>query len=298
LILEFRIGQRWATSLNSHHKTGRLSPNNKKEQTMKKHIKIKQLLLQHGPLGSISTALLLLANTASTSFAQALPPDIHPYGLSYQEWAVKWLQWSFSQSTNNLELVGSPDIHRGDGSNVRFLAGVYIPGNNGITIETRKVTVDPGTPLFFSVLDSQDDNSGCNGNELDFSTNTVSELLGTVAGNWSYVTSTTCTVDGVPVRGLSDPATTPYLVITPPYSYTTASEGNVVANLYGVQCLPGDFTVYPSVAKGVFLMIPPLRPGKHVIEFAGIVGPATAPYVESDLTYEITVPRESRCGRN
>jgi hypothetical protein len=269
----------------------------RKNQIMKKRTTIKRSLIQHGPLGSLLTALLLLTNTASTSSAQALPPDIHPYGLSYQEWAVKWLQWSFSLSTNNLELVGSPDIHCGDASKVRFLAGVYIPGNNGITIETREITVDPGTPLFLSVLDNQDDNTGCNGNELDFATNTVSELLGTVEGNWGYVTSTTCTVDGVPVPGLSDPATSPYLVITPPYAYTTAKEGNVVANLYGVPCLPGDFTVYPSVAEGVFLMIPPLSPGKHVIAFAGIVGPASAPYVEADLTYDITVRRDSGCGR-
>jgi len=263
---------------------------------MKTYVTIKKLLLQHSLFGVAATALLLLANTTSTSSAQALPPDTHPYGLSYQEWAVKWLQWSFSLSTNNLELVGSPDIHRGDGSKVRFLAGVYIPGNDGITIETRAVTVDPGTPLFFSVLDSQADNTGCNGDELDFTTNTVSELLATAEGNWSYVTSTTCTVDGVRVAGLGNPATTRYLVTTPPYSYTTAKEGNVVANLYGVPCLPGDYTVYPSVAEGVFLMIPPLCPGKHVIEFAGIVGPASSPFVEVDLTYDITVAKETRCG--
>jgi hypothetical protein len=296
-----RIGQRWATSpnnkqINNDHQASSASTN-RKNKTMKENTSIKKLLLQHGPLGAVVTALLVLANTASTSSGQALPPESHPYGLSYQEWAVKWWQWSFSLSTNNLELVGTPNLSCGEGAKVRFLAGVYIPGNDGQTIETRKVTIDPGTPLFLSVLANEDDNSGCNGAELDFTTNTVSELLDTVAGNWGYVTLTSCTVDGTMVPGLSDPATTPYLVITPPFSYTTAKEGNVVANLFGVPCLPGDFTVYPAVAEGVYLMIPPLCPGKHVIQFKGLVGPASNPFVESDLTYDITVKGDQDCDR-
>jgi hypothetical protein len=262
---------------------------------MKKNTSVKKLLQQHGPVGAVVTALLLLANAASTSSGQALPPDSHPYGLSYPEWAAKWEQWSFSLSTNNLELVGKPDLCRGEGTSVRFLAGVYIPGNNGQTIETREVTIDPGTPLFLTVLSAQDDNTGCNGDELDFTTNTVSELLATTAGNWSYVSLTSCTIDGVPVAGLSDPATTPYLVTTPPYSYTTAKEANVVANLYGVPCLPGDFTVYPAVAEGVYLMLAPLPPGKHVVQFVGIVGPVSSPFVEEDLTYDITVKKDHDC---
>jgi hypothetical protein len=263
---------------------------------MKKNTSIKLFLLQHGPVGAVITALLLLTNAASASSGQVLPPDSHPYGLSYPEWAAKWEQWSFSLSTNNLELIGKPDLCRGEGTSVRFLAGVYIPGNNGQTIETREVTIDPGTPLFLTVLSAQDDNTGCNGDELDFTKNTVSELLATVAGNWSYVSLTSCTIDGIPVAGLSDPATTPYLVTTPPYSYTTAKEGNVVANLYGVPCLPGDFTVYPAVAEGVYLMIAPLPPGKHVIQFVGLVGPVSSPFVEEDLTYDITVEKDHDCG--
>jgi hypothetical protein len=294
-----RIGQRWATSPNNKETNkcnqARCASTNRKNKTMKRNTSLKTLLLQHGPLGAVVTALLVLANTASTSSGQALPPDSHPYGLSYQEWAVKWWQWSFSLSTNNLEFVGTPDLCRGEGTQVRFLAGVYIPGNNGISIETREVTIAPGTPLFLTVLANEDDNSGCNGAALEFATNTVSELLDTVAGNWGYVTETSCTVDGEVVPGLSDPATTPYLVTTPPFSYTTAKEGNVVANLFGVPCLPGDFTVYPAVAEGVYLMIPPLSPGKHVIQFVGLVGPTSNPFVENDITYDITVKGDHGC---
>ena len=262
---------------------------------MKKITTIKKLLLQPGPWGTVLTVLLLLANTACASSGQALPPDSNPYGFSYQEWAVKWWQWSFSLSTNNLELVGKPSLSCGEGTKVRFLAGVYIPGNNGITMDTRKVTIEAGTPLFFCVLASFDDNTGCNGSALDFGTNSVSELTAAAVGSWGYVSTTSCTIDGVAVPGLSNPATTRYLVTTPPFSYTTAKEANVVANLFGVPCLPNGFTVYPAVTDGVYLMIPPLAPGKHVICFVGIVGPASSPFVESDLTYDITVPKESGC---
>jgi hypothetical protein len=126
---------------------------------MKKNTSVKKVLLQHGPLGAVVTSLLLLANTASTSSGQVLPPDSHPYGLSY----------------------------------------------------------------------------------------------------------------------------------------TTAKEGNVVANLFGVPCLPGDFTVYPAVSEGVFLMLAPLPPGKHVIQFVGLVSPVSSPFVESDLTYDITVKKDRDC---
>jgi hypothetical protein len=266
---------------------------NRKQKTMKTQIVINQLHLHPGRLGAALAALLLLVTAASSS-AQVLPPNSHPYGLSYEEWAVKWWQWSFSLSTNDLELVGTPDLCRGDATKVRFLAGVYIPGNNGISIETRVVTIDSGTPLFLSVLAAEEDNTGCNGDMLDFATNTVSELIAEAAGQWSAVTSTTCTIDGVSVGDLGNPATTPYLVVSPPFSYTTAKKGNVVANLFGVPCLPGGYTVYPAVTEGVYLMIHPLPPGKHVINFVGIVGPASAPYVESDLTYDITVSRDCK----
>ena len=77
--------------------------------------------------------------------------------------------------------------------------------------------------------------------------------------------------------------------------YTTAKEGNVLANLFSVPCLPGDFTVYPAVSEGVFLMIAPLPPGKHVIQFVGLVGPVNNPFVESDLTYDLTVKQDRDC---
>jgi hypothetical protein len=80
---------------------------------------------------------------------------------------------------------------------------------------------------------------------------------------------------------------TPYLVWTPPFSYTLASHDNLDA-YFGYTCIPDGTTVYPAVACGVCVMIAPLPVGHHTIQFyvddAGTVW---------TVTYEITVVR--RC---
>ena len=210
-----------------------------------------------------------------------------PYGLSYQEWSAKWWQWSLEQSTNHLELVGGPGICNGPASQVQFLAGVYLPGPGGVSIETRKVNIPAGTPLFFPILSSWDDNSGC----PTFTTFTADELAAQVAGMWSSVTLTSWTIDGVAVPGLSDPATTAYLVATPAFSYTTAQKDNVLAGLFGDTCIDGGTTIYPAVAEGVYLMLSPLKSGKHTIHFIGQVGP----YLNENITYDITVQEDGGC---
>jgi hypothetical protein len=232
---------------------------------------------------------MVLAIAASSASGQVLPPQSHAYGYSYQEWSSSWWQWTLEQSTNDLELVGAPNLKNGAGSHVRFLAGIYEPGSGGISVETRNVTIPSGTPLFFPILSIWVDNGGCNGTNLAFTSLTADQLAAEAAGIWSAVTSTTCTIDGVPVAGLSNPATTGYLVASTPFSYTTAAQGSVVANLFGEPCIPGGLTVYPAVADGVYLMLPPLSVGSHVIHFVGVVGPVSAPFVEDDITYNITV---------
>jgi hypothetical protein len=57
---------------------------------------------------------------------------------------------------------------------------------------------------------------------------------------------------------------------------------------YGEPCIPGGTTIGPAVADGVYLMLAPLAPGNHTINFVGVVGPTNAPYVDVNLTYEVT----------
>jgi hypothetical protein len=114
--------------------------------------------------------------------------------------------------------------------------------------------------------------------------------MDTNAANWAFVSETTCTVDGVAIPGLSNPATTEYLTVSPAFSYTTATTDNVLANAFGETCIPGDLTIYPAVAQGAYLMLAPLAPGKHVIHTVGEVG--NPPFVIEDSTFDITVNPE------
>jgi hypothetical protein len=214
--------------------------------------------------------------TASSALGQVLPSSSLPYGLSYADWSVKWWQWTLSQSTDQTNLVSGPIS-----GPVQFLAAA--PATD---TETRQVTIAAGTALFFPILSTYADNSGCPA----FTTNTLAQLQAEADGNWSYVTETSCTIDGVVVAGLDDPQTTSYYAQATPFSYTIALTDSVLYSpAYDEPCIPGGTTIGPVAADGVYLMLAPLAPGIHTIHFVGIVGPTTAPYLDIDLTYQITV---------
>jgi hypothetical protein len=43
------------------------------------------------------------------------------------------------------------------------------------------------------------------------------------------------------------------------------------------------------VADGLYLMLAPLKPGKHIIHSVAVIGPVSAPLAENDNTIELTV---------
>jgi hypothetical protein len=255
----------------------------KKEQLMKHSFTLRQLIPRPGRFGSALAGLALLAMAASSSWGQVLPPSSLPYGLSYQEWSAKWWQFYYSQSTDNMSSLGSPDICAEPASRVVFLGG-----EPASTTKTNRVTILAGTPLFFSILAVETDNTACPTNS--FTTNSADALTSEAIGEWEgAATVTTCTIDGVAVPGLDSPTNTIYNVVSAPFSYTTAEKNNVVAVATGDPCLPGGLTVYPTVADGVYLMVAPLAPGRHTIHYIGVAGPLSAPFLVLDITYDITV---------
>lgn len=233
--------------------------------------------------GPALAGLLLLAVAASSSAVEVLPPSSLPYGFSYQEWAAKWWQFYYGQSAHNMQPVGSPGICEGPASRVLFLNGA--PAS---TTETNHATLLADTPLFLAILAFAADNTACP--ISDFTTNSGDVLAAEAVAGWTgAATLTTCTIDGVAVGGLDDPTNSVYNVVSAPFSYTTAKEDNIVAVAEGEPCLPGGLTIYPAVADGVYLMLSPLQPGKHTIHFVGVAGPLSSPFLELDITYDITV---------
>ena len=250
-------------------------------QTMK--LQIIKTIPRHGRFESILAALLLLGLAASAAPFQVLPPSSLPYGLSYQEWAAKWWQFFYGQSTNNMQPLGSPGICEGPASHVLFLNGAP-----ATTTETNRATIYADTPLFFPIVAFTADNTACP--ITDFTTNSADALAAEAVAGWNgAATLTTCTIDGVAVSGLENPTNTIYNVVSTPFSYTTAEKDNIVAVSAGEPCLPGGLTIWPAVADGVYLMLAPLPPGEHLIHFVGVAGPLSSPYVRLDITYRLTV---------
>jgi hypothetical protein len=185
-----------------------------------------------------------------------------------------------------LESLGETGICSGPASRVRFLGPSTI-GGDAIHIGTNHVTVPAHTPLFFAVFDLWLDNGNCPLSA--FTTFTPDQLAAFDEQSWSAVTKTTCTIDGIAVDGMENPTNSVYHVLSPPFSYTTAEKENILAGELGATCVPADFTIYPAVADGVYLMLAPLSPGKHTIHIVAVVGPLSAPLAESDRTIDINV---------
>ena len=93
---------------------------------------------------------------------------------------------------------------------------------------------------------------------------------------------------------MENPTNSVFNVVSPPFSYTTAEKDNILAVELGATCLPGDFTIYPAVAEGLYVMLAPLSPGKHVIHSLAVIGPLSAPLAENEETIDITVS-DDRC---
>lgn len=242
---------------------------------------------------SALAGVCLLTATASSAVAgdllfqpQIIPPNALLGKLGYEELLAKWSQWTLSFPASADPAADTAPQESNQSGPVWFLAGLHASaaaGGSGTV--SRQITIPPGTALFFPVLSVWSDNSGC----PNFTDLTVEQLRAGNAGNWSAVTETTCTIDGVAVRGLADPQTTPYLIQSPAFSYTLADHDNLLAADFGEPCIPDGLTVSPAVAEGVCLLLTPLPPGNHTIHFVGIVGPIEAPFVQFDETYEVSV---------
>jgi hypothetical protein len=94
----------------------------------------------------------------------------------------------------------------------------------------------------------------------------------------------------VPINGLENTLSSPYLIESPMFYYTVAGHHNLLASAFGEPCIADGTRVGPAVAQGIFLMVPPLSAGgPHTIRFGGVAGPTAKPTLAFDITYNITV---------
>jgi hypothetical protein len=226
-----------------------------------------------------STTAVADSHTPQCAPASIFPPDAAPYGVSYEDWLARYLQWSLAFPATANPAADNAPVETGQPRGVWFLPSVT--GNRTVT---RSVTVPAHTPLFLAVLSIRVNNTECP-TDTEFS---VDELFEKARDQWDIAIETSVTIDGVAVAELADPQTTPYLIESGPFSITLANHDNQLA-AGDLPCVPDGVTIAPNVARGVVLMVRPLSVGHHVIQIRGVAGPPEDPAFVKDVTYQIEV---------
>src|SRR5262245_1947382 len=210
--------------------------------------------------------LLATGGVASARRVNVAPPQSHPHGQTYSEWAADWWVWGLSQPTPTNPLIDPTGAQCASGQTGRvwFLAGAL----GGGTV-TKSCSIPTGTALVFPMIN----NFYCAFLNDPPETRTEEFIRAQVAGISAATVS--ASIDGVPVQN--------------PGSFFEESA------LFDVQ-LPADniFGVGPDVVPelllspcadaGFYLFVNPLPPGPHTITFQGSLGEFS-----SDVTYNLTV---------
>ncbi len=225
-------------------------------------------------------AVLLVTTMASAVWAAAAdprvaPPESKPLGQSYAEWGAAWWQWIFSLPATTpvhpLLATGAVDCSYGQQGQVWFLAGTLAPGST-----VRSCVIPTGTRLFFPVFNAWADNVA----EPD--PFTVEELMERAA-SFAAAKELHVTIDGVPVK---DPFA--YRAAYAPFTYSVPSTDNLL-QWFGAD-VPGidwpSTVISPAASDGYWLMLQPLSPGIHTINFGGTSEDGT---FAIDISYTINV---------
>jgi hypothetical protein len=231
--------------------------------------------------GALLAAALAIINPMTPAVAgggnagnpRILPPQSHAHGQTYSEWAGAWWRWAYSFPSDANPVVDLTGELAGLGQSgpVWFLAGTF-----GQTT-TRTVTVPRGKTLFFPIINitwinipELGDNPWSD-EQRDFAREFIAPFIDN-AFNLS------CQIDGVEVANIEN------------YRSTTQDGGEYMVSFpeNGLWGLPaGDYG--PTVDDGIYLMVAPLRPGRHIIHFTAASEGSFAGSFALDVTYDLTV---------
>ncbi len=202
-------------------------------------------------------ALLLLCSHSTTAAETLLlSPEVSVSGTSQSEWSRKWWQWAASfehQRSPIADQTGSFCASKQNGD-VWFLAGTY-----GTKRTIRTCTVPTGKYLFFPLINyvvtpSSVGSTDCN------------SVMSTAARMTDQVSNLLLEVDGVRYGDLER------------HRQSTRSCFDI-----GVLAEP-KIRIYPSAANGYYVMLKPLPPGTHTLNFGGVL-----PSMVQAVTYTIIV---------
>jgi len=214
---------------------------------------------------ALTIALAAASLPASRAAAQAVPFDPMLYGALAAAW---------QQHIMRIPVPANPST---DFTGVHALVGqsgpvYYLAGAPTTDPVHRHVTLPRGKYLFFPLVTVE-----CSTVEPApfFGSNYVE--LSQCAGSFFAATDVlSCTIDGVPVTGL-----TGYRAQSPLYSFDMPPQNNVL----GLPGVRGGL----SVADGFWLLLEPLAPGNHVVHFTALLTTGIGQGFSQNITYHITV---------
>jgi hypothetical protein len=230
---------------------------------------------------ALTVAVLLALPWQSLRLQATLNPSIVDAtetlrGLTYGQWSARWWQWAFSIPVDRHPLFDTADCSVGQSGHVWFLGASFTasepaPGQF-LASATRKCAVPAGIALFFPIVNSEASTAEGNGT-------TEQQLRSAAKSFQDFAANLTAEVDGTAIQGVDS-----YRVQSPLFTWGLLPENNVLQAIGFTNLVAG--TQSPAVGDGVYLMVKPLRIGRHTIHFTGEV-PAFNFFL--DITYHVTI---------
>jgi hypothetical protein len=201
-------------------------------------------------------AVLLGASAPAAAAPPLLPPDAMVNGRSQQDWSRLWWEWagSFEQHDSPVaDTTGALCGSRQSGD-VWFLAGTY-----GTQRTIRTCRVPAGKHLFFPLINYVVAPRSGRGSNCASVTATAARITNPVA-------ALVLEVDGVRHDGLDK------------HRFATGDCFDLGART------PEKIRVFPAAANGYYVMLAPLPPGRHTLNFGGVL-----PSMMQAVTYTLVV---------
>jgi hypothetical protein len=211
-----------------------------------------------------------------------IPPHAMIQGETYGDWGAKWWNWALSVPFDQNPIVDPTGINGSYNQQgpVWFLAGTF-----GILAE-RTITIPAGKFIFFPLVNTENDYPCPDPNFQPAPGQSLEDFLTSISVSqidpWAgpdHILS--ATVDGVELTHLLNYRGTSKL--------TTLTAYPDPGNLQLDPCL--TFEKQPMVSDGFWIMLAPLKPGKHEIKFSAIT-PVAPPFTfDLDVTYHVTISK-------
>jgi hypothetical protein len=204
---------------------------------------------------------------------EIIPPNTPSFGMTYAEWAATWWQWEFSLPTSvNPWFDDTGDkASIGQSGPVYFLTGIL----TGSPVVKRTISIPEGKALFFPIYNSFNDNVGV------VPKLTFEELQKGAADLINNVRELHVRIDGINLDNLFG-----YRVKSAPFADWFPSNDKL-KNVYKTE-FKVEFSGwnYPVASDGYWLMLAPLPPGNHTINFGAT---SSDNFTLLDVTYDVNV---------